>query len=186
MRPRQPVASPSRRENAERREGRAARAGPAWRGGGQRAAPPLRKLRAVPSGREAQARPSAAGCRRRHRTTWTRSGGRRRRAAVAPTALPRARPRRQDDGVKRGPRWHFRVAPPEPEAVAARRGRCSAAEDRILPRQARRPLRTHRDWNRGRASRPGLSWRGSRPALLLAAPPPPPPSPFPAGDMARV
>jgi hypothetical protein len=71
----QPVASPSRRENAEGREGRAARAEPAWRGGGQRAAPPLRKLRAVPSGRQAQARPSAAGCRRRrHRTTWTRRG----------------------------------------------------------------------------------------------------------------
>lgn len=110
---------------------------------------------------------------------------------VAPTALPRARPRRQDDGVKRGPRWHFRVAPPEPEAAAAaataaaRHGRLSA-EDRILPRQALTPLRTHRDWNRGRASRPGLSWRDSRPALLLATPPPRLPSPFPAGDMARV
>lgn len=53
---------------------------------------------------------------------------------VAPTALPRARPRRQDDGVKRGPRWHFRVAPPEPEAAAAAAG-CGrlSAEDRILP-----------------------------------------------------
>lgn len=82
--------------------------------------------------------------------------------------------------MKRGPRWHFRVAPPEPEAAAAaaaaRRGRLSA-EDRILPRQALRPLRTHRDRNRGRASRPGLSWRDSRPALLLATPPPPLPSP---------
>lgn len=119
------------------------------------------------------------------------AGRRRRRAVVAPTALPRARPRRQDDGVKRGPRWHFRVAPPEPEAAAAaataaaRHGRLSA-EDRILPRQALTPLRTHRDWNRGRASRPGLSWRDSRPALLLATPPPRLPSPFPAGDMARV
>lgn len=88
--------------------------------------------------------------------------------------------------MKRGPRWHFRVAPPEPEAAAAAwRGRRSA-EDRILPRQARRPLRTHRDWKRGRASRPGLSWRGSRPALLLATPPSRLLSPFPAGDMARV
>lgn len=65
---------------------------------------------------------------------------------VAPTALPRARPRRQDDGVKRGPRWHFRVAPPEPEAAAAAAG-CGrlSAEDRILPHQALRPLRTHGD-----------------------------------------
>lgn len=89
--------------------------------------------------------------------------------------------------MKRGPRWHFRVAPPEPEAAAAaaRRGRLSA-EDRILRRQALRPLRTHRDWKRGRASRPGLSWRDSRLALLFATPPPRLPSPFPAGDMARV
>lgn len=167
VRPRQPVASPSRRENAERREGRAARAEPAWRGGGQRAAPPLRKLRAVPSGREAQARPSAAGCRgRHHRTTWTRTGGRRRRAAVAPTALPRAR------SPPTSGRWsEARPAVALPRCAAGvRAAGFSAAEDRILPRQAQRPLRTHRDWTRGRASRSGLSWRGSRPALLLAAP----------------
>lgn len=48
--------------------------------------------------------------------------------------------------MKRGPRWHFRVAPPEPEAAAAAAG-CGrlSAEDRILPHQALRPLRTHGD-----------------------------------------
>lgn len=91
--------------------------------------------------------------------------------------------------MKRGPRWHFRVAPPEPEAAAAaaaaRRGRRSA-EDRILPRQARRPLRTHRDWKAGTrvptriiVARLPAGPATRYPSIAAAVP-------FPAGDMARV
>lgn len=191
VRPRQPVASPSRRENAERREGRAARAEPAWRGGGQRAAPPLRKLRAVPSGREAQARPSAAGCRRRrHRTTWTRSGGRRRRAAVAPTALPRAR------SPPTSGRWsEARPAVALPRCAAGARGRRRRRLARpafLLPRTGSSRARpggrcAHTATGPGDA-RPDPDYRGAAPGRPCCSLPPPPPlpSPFPAGDMARV
>lgn len=91
--------------------------------------------------------------------------------------------------MKRGPRWHFRVAPPEPEAAAAAawRGRlfCCRGQDPPAPGPEAAAHTSRLDPG---DARPDPDYRGAAPGRPCCSLPPPPPlpSPFPAGDMARV